>query len=488
MTITGITLVGLGPGNPSSLTLEAWQLLESSSEIYLRTEQHPAVQEFPSNLQVRSFDYLYESSPSYEQIYASIIEQVLALGSRPEGVVYGVPGHPFIAEATCPEIARRARNSNIPLRVVDGLGFIGPVFSALGVDPFPHTVLVDALELASAHVPAFPPDAPALIAQLYSRPVTSEVKLTLMEVYPDEHLVTLVHAAGTSNQIVEPLKLYEIDRSLHIGLLTTLYLPPLRPGCSFEAFQEMIAHLRAPEGCPWDREQTHQTLRSHLLEETYEALAALDADDPLAMCEEFGDLLLQIVLHAQIAGESREFRMADIIWGIYDKIKRRHPHVFGDLKLADADSVIQNWERLKASERASSGQAEKSLLEGVPATLPALAQAQEIQRRAARVGFDWPAIEGVYEKVAEEISEVRSASEISRAAEIGDLLFAVVNLARWLDVDAESALRQGNSRFRQRFASIERSIRIEDRQMNELSLDEMEAYWQNAKKNQQDTL
>jgi tetrapyrrole methylase family protein/MazG family protein len=250
----------------------------------------------------------------------------------------------------------------------------------------------------------------------------------------------------------------------------------------------MIAHLRAPEGCPWDREQTHQTLRSHLLEETYEALAALDADDPLAMCEEFGDLLLQIVLHAQIAGESREFRMADIIWGIYDKIKRRHPHVFGDLKLADADSVIQNWERLKASERASSGQAEKSLLEGVPATLPALAQAQEIQRRAARVGFDWPAIEGVYEKVAEEISEVRSASEISRAAEIGDLLFAVVNLARWLDVDAESALRQGNSRFRQRFASIERSIRIEGRQMNELSLDEMEAYWQNAKKNQQDTL
>jgi tetrapyrrole methylase family protein/MazG family protein len=214
----------------------------------------------------------------------------------------------------------------------------------------------------------------------------------------------------------------------------------------------------------------------------------LDADDPLAMCEEFGDLLLQIVLHAQIAGESREFRMVDIIWGIYDKIKRRHPHVFGDLKLADADSVIQNWERLKASERASSGQAEKSLLEGVPATLPALAQAQEIQRRAARVGFDWPAIEGVYEKVAEEISEVRSASEISRAAEIGDLLFAVVNLARWLDVDAESALRQGNSRFRQRFASIEQSIRIEGRQMNELSLDEMEAYWQNAKKNQQDTL
>jgi tetrapyrrole methylase family protein/MazG family protein len=346
--------------------------------------------------------------------------------------------------------------------------------------------ILDALEIASAHVPSFPPDSPALIAQVYSRSVASELKLTLMETYPDEHPIRLIHAAGTSRLLVEDLPLHAIDQSQSIGLLTSLYLPPLEKGTSFEAFQEIIAHLRAPNGCPWDREQTHQTLRTNLLEETYEILEALDNNDTDKMREEFGDLLLQITLHAQIANESGEFNINQVLKDIYDKIIRRHPHVFGDLKVSGVDNVLQNWEKLKADERASihkeNGGQEKGLLDGVAKALPALSQAEEIQRRAARVGFDWPDTRGVVDKINEECHELLQAEDLtSRSDELGDLLFAVVNLARHYEIDAESALRQTNARFRKRFAHIESAARQQGKSLGDLSLDEMESFWQEAK-------
>ena len=481
-----ITLLGLGPGDPSLLTRQAWQLLESIPEIYLRTRQHPTVNGFPASLQIHSFDYIYEQGATFEDVYAHIVEQVLELGKRPQGVVYAVPGHPYVAEATCPEITRRARQEDIPVHVIEGLSFLEPTFTALGIDPLPHTTMLDALELASAHTPPFPPDSPAIIAQIHSKEVAADVKLTLMENYPDEHNVKLIHAAGTPQELVEDLPLHAIDQSQHIGLLTTLYLPPLETGTSFEAFQEIIAHLRAPDGCPWDREQTHQTLRTNLLEETYETLAALDANDPEHMREEFGDLILQVTLHAQIANEYGEFNMSQVFKGIYDKIIRRHPHVFGDWKVENVGHVLKNWEKLKAAERSAlhkeNGEAEKGLLDGVEIALPALSQAEEIQRRAARVGFDWSNIQGVVDKINEECQELLAAEDsLSRSDEIGDLLFAIVNLARHYEIDAESALRETNTRFRKRFAHIEQAAREQGKTISDFSLDEMEKYWQEAK-------
>ncbi|MBN2149758.1 MAG: nucleoside triphosphate pyrophosphohydrolase [Anaerolineales bacterium] len=477
-----ITLLGLGPGSPSLLTRQAWQLLETTSEIYLRTRLHPVVADFPPALQVHSFDHLYQSLPDFDAVYNTIIEQVLALGRRAEGVVYAVPGHPFVAEATCPEIARLARQEGLTVEIVEGLSFLEPTFTALQIDPLPHLALMDALSLSETHVPPFPPDAPALIAQIHSNAVASNVKLTLMEVYPDEHPVHLVHAAGTPEEVVEDICLYEIDRSLHTGLLTTLYLPPLKTGTSFETFQEIIAHLRAPDGCPWDRKQTHQTLRAHLLEETYEALDALDAEDPQAMAEEFGDLLLQIVLHAQIANEAGEFNMPIVLQHIYDKIVRRHPHVFADTQVGGVGDVLHNWERIKAAERQSNGQTEKGLLDGVSHSLPALSQAAEYQSRAARTGFDWPTLQNAIDKVQEEFTEVlHAAHPEARSAEIGDLLLAVANLARRYEIDPESALRQANARFRQRFSTIEKTARQQGKAVSDLTIDEMLAIWQTAK-------
>jgi tetrapyrrole methylase family protein/MazG family protein len=481
--MSGITLLGLGPGDPAQLTREAWDVLSKADEVWLRTKQHPAVRGLPPKAKIHSFDDLYENGEDFGSVYAAIVEKVLELGQRPQGVVYAVPGDPFVAEATGPEIARRARSLGLPLKIVSGLSFLEPVFAALGRDPYPRLVLMDALELGDAHVPVFPPDMPALVAQIYSRQVASEVKSTLTTVYPDEHPVRLVHAAGTKDELVEEIPLFEIDRSEHIGLLTALYLPPLGEGTSFEAFQEIVANLRAPDGCPWDREQTHASLRTHLMEEAYEALEAMDSGNPGEMAEEFGDLLLQIVLNAQIGSEEGEFNMADVLKGIYDKIVRRHPHVFGDMQLDGVQGVLKNWEKLKAAERAEGTEPEKGLLDGVPRSLPALGQAQEYQDRAARVGFDWPEISGVLDKIAEEIQEVREATnEAELTAELGDLFFALVNLSRWKKVDAESALRATNLRFKTRFAHVERDAKKQGRKLQEMTLDEMETLWQEAKR------
>ncbi len=481
--MASLTLLGLGPGDPKLLTREAWEVISQADEVVLRTRQHPTVAGFPPGIQVRAFDAFYEQADTFEEVYEAIVEEVLRLARRPQGVIYAVPGHPLVAEATGTALLQRAREQNLEIRVVEGLSFLEPVFRALGVDPFPQTALVDALELAARHTPSFPPSAPGLIAQLYSREVAAEVKLTLMANYPDEHPVTLVHAAGTPEEVVEQVPLYAIDRSERIGLLTALYVPPLAPEASFEAFHEVIARLRAPDGCPWDRKQTHKSLRKYLVEETFEALEAIDNEDWQALKEELGDVLLQVVLHSQIAWEEGEFTLPEVIATVTTKIIRRHPHVFGEVQVDGVEDVLRNWEALKAQERREKGQAEReSALDGIPKGLPALMQAETLQKKAAKVGFDWDDVADVWAKVLEELDEVRAAqTPEERAAEIGDLLFAVVNLARWYEVRPEDALREANGRFKRRFQEVERRARAQGRDLRDMSLAEMDALWEAVK-------
>jgi tetrapyrrole methylase family protein/MazG family protein len=280
------------------------------------------------------------------------------------------------------------------------------------------------------------------------------------------------------------MPLYVLDRDPHLDHLTTLYVPPLPEVGGLPAFQETVAHLRAPDGCPWDREQTHQSLRANLLEETYEVLAALDAEDNEKLCEELGDLLMQIGLHVQIATEEESFQFADVIGRIDAKLKRRHPHVFGDLEVAGAADVLRNWEAIKAGERAASGggNAHHSRLDGLPAILPALARAQALGERAARSGFDWPDVEGVLDKISEEVAEARAAQNPdAQSQELGDLLFSLVNLARWLDVDAESALRGACDRFVRRYTEMERVAHARGLDLADLPLAEQDELWERAK-------
>ena len=473
----GITIVGLGPGDPKQLTLEAQQVLQEAGEVYLRTCRHPTVTSLPPGASLHFFDHLYEEKSTFAEVYDEIARQIMELGRRPRGVVYAVPGHPLVGEASVQRILDLADQQDIGVRVVEGLSFIESVLTCLGLDALAGLQLVDATELAALHHPGLNPDLPALIAQLYDQSLASDVKLTLMNLYPDEHPVTLVRGAGIDRAQVLTAPLYELDRQPEVDHLTSLYVPPLPRPSSLEAFQDTIARLRAPGGCPWDREQTHQSLRPHLLEETYETLAALDADDTDALREELGDLLLQIVLQAQIAVEAGEFSLAQVIEGIDAKIKHRHPHVFGDVTVADVGEVLHNWEEIKREEKGK-----HSLLGGVSSALPALARAQAIQKRVARVGFDWPDAEGVIAKIAEEVAELREAQGgKEREEEVGDLLFSVVNLARWLNVDAESALRGACQQFIQRFSGMEELCRGRGLDLSELSLAEQDELWEEVK-------
>jgi tetrapyrrole methylase family protein/MazG family protein len=281
---------------------------------------------------------------------------------------------------------------------------------------------------------------------------------------------------------VRDLPLFEIDRQDDLDHLSSLYLLPLaRPG-SMSTYQNVVGRLRAPDGCPWDREQTHESLRSSLLEETYEVLAALDSGDMQELKEELGDLLLQVLFHAQIATEDGDFRLIDSVGYAIEKLIRRHPHVFGDVQAHDAQAVLLNWEQIKREERGTQNGAPPSMLASINVALPALAQAMDIQQRVVRVGFDWPAIAEVLAKVDEEMRELVAApDQAAREAELGDVLFSLVNVARWYDVDPESALRQANGRFRRRFGWMEAEAHRLGSPLEGMTLQEMDALWEQAK-------
>ena len=249
------------------------------------------------------------------------------------------------------------------------------------------------------------------------------------------------------------------------------------PG-QFSTLVDIIARLRGYDGCPWDRKQSHASLRECLLEECYEVLEALDEGDTGRLSAELGDLLMQVVLHSQIASEAGEFELADVISGITTKLIRRHPHIFGSVKVRDADEVLANWESLKKEER----QKESSMLDGVPGAMPALAYSQEVQWRVARVGFDWDDDEGVIDKLAEEVGEFKQAeSKEQKAEEFGDLLFTLANIARRQGIDLEAALRQANRRFYKRFACMEKLCRERGLNFKKLSFDEQNKLWEEAK-------
>jgi tetrapyrrole methylase family protein/MazG family protein len=263
-------------------------------------------------------------------------------------------------------------------------------------------------------------------------------------------------------------------------------------GPAFAKLVAVMARLRAPGGCPWDREQTHATLRTYLIEEAYEVLDALDSTDDVKFTEELGDLLLQVLFHAQIASEEGRFAISDVIREIYEKMIRRHPHVFGEKRAKDAAEVLRNWEIIKQQERRnksgqSTAEAEPaSILDGVPRTLPGLLEGLQLTRKASRIGFDWQNVDGIFDKLGEEASELRHALENKESAsriecEVGDILFVAVNLARFLDVDPEIAMKKASSKFSRRFHEMERLARHRGTTLAEIPRPEMESLWEQSK-------
>jgi tetrapyrrole methylase family protein/MazG family protein len=535
-------VVGLGPGDPGLIGVETRRILERVQTRFVRTHRHPSASEVAN---ARSFDEVYEGADSIDLVYPAIVERLVeAAGGAAEGVVvYAVPGSPLVAERTV-ELLRL--DPRIEVEVIPALSFVDLAWDRLGIDPFAAGVrLVDGHRFAAE---AAGSTGPLLVSQCDSLQVLSEIKLAI----DDGPEVVVLARLGLPGESVVPLSWADLDREVVPDHLTCVWIPHLAAPVAAEIvrFEELVRTLRV--ACPWDREQTHASLTRHLIEETYEVLEAIDeltlaqrggpgapggagvsgvpgapggdsgggAGEGVAyqhLEEELGDLLFQVAFHAVIAAEAGQFTLADVARGIYDKLVRRHPHVFPPAGVTPAGvapdpvavapdpvavspdpvAVAANWEHAKKAEK---GRA--SIMDGIPAALPALLASAKVGRKAASVGFDWEDLAGVWAKLTEELDElgdaVTAASQGGRPAgvrpagvgtvgagavadELGDVLFTVVNVARHLDVDAEDALRASTLKFRNRFAAMEAAAQQAGQDLAALDAAGWDRLWERAK-------
>lgn len=435
-----ITILGLGPGEWKHLTLEAVEVLNNHEEVWLRTRHHPLVAQMPIQLAVHSFDEWYDEADEFALLYERIAKEVVRLGERKQGVLYAVPGNPSVGESTVGLIRLLAKEAQIPVHMIEGLSFIAPSLATVNADALDGLQIADATVIAHCHYPPFDADRPVLIAQVYNNVVASNVKLTLLELYPPTHVVTLLHGAGTSEAESLTCELHELDHQADFAYLTSLWVPPLPKPSSLPYLQNIVAHLRAPEGCPWDREQDHHSLRRSILEEAYEVVDAIDRESPTDLYEELGDLLLNITMNAQIASEGGEFSMVEVIRAISEKLIRRHPHVFGSITVNDSGQVVQNWEAIKAAERAAKADSAtiiKDEFDEVPLAMPALTRASKIGRKAMRKGW----------RVPDAADAFATWQQTPNGSTLGDLLLTLTMSARKQKEEAEVLLQEAVKRL-----------------------------------------
>ncbi|HEX9259430.1 MAG TPA: nucleoside triphosphate pyrophosphohydrolase [Acidimicrobiales bacterium] len=481
MTGGRVTVIGLGPAGPELVTIQARAAIDRIPTRFVRTARHPSAGlVLDAESGAVAFDELYDRSDRIEEVYRGIVERLLGAAAEHGEVLYAVPGSPLVAEHTVELLRASAPAVGVTVEVLPALSYLDLAWAALGVDP-----LAAGVRLVDGHrfvVEAAGERGPLLVAQCDRSSVLSDMKLAI-DPFP-EHPVTVLQRLGLPNQSVTTVEWAELDRSFAPDHLTTLWIPELASpvGAELVRFHELVRTLR--EQCPWDREQTHHTLTKHLLEEAYEVLEAIEAHDPgdadadAALEEELGDLLFQVEFHAVIAEQDGRFNMADVARGIHDKLVRRHPHVFGTVDAATSDQVLANWEQIKRDEKGHA-----SIMEGVPGNLPALLYAAKVQKKAAGVGFDWPDGTGALPKIAEEAAELGEVLHDHDAAfeELGDLLFAVVNVARHAKVDAESALRAATAKFRRRFQAVETLVAERGLDMRTMDLASLDALWDEVK-------
>lgn len=478
-----LTVIGLGAAELDQLQMGVYKKLKSVEKIYVRTVDHPVISELEQEgIRFESFDEVYEKHDTFQPVYEEITNRLIEL-SKVENVMYAVPGHPLVAEQTIQLLISAQREGKVNLKIEGGQSFLDPIFSALKIDPIDGFQLLDGTSLSIHDVNM---RQHILIAQVYDAFSASEVKLTLMEKYRDDYPVTIVIAAGSSLESLKTVPLYELDQSVEINNLTTVYVPPIEHDedalKDWTTFRKIIATLRGPNGCPWDQKQTHESLKKYLLEEAHELLAAIDEEDDFGIVEELGDVLLQVFLHAQIGEDQGYFNLEEVLASISEKMIRRHPHVFGDVNVEDAEEVVTNWNAIKQQEK---GKEVENLLKGEYRATSTLQTSFNYQKKAASVGFDWPDADGAWGKFEEEWKEFReevtNGSSKSRLDEFGDVLFTLVNIARFYKISPEEAMIHANEKFARRFRHVEMKVKESGKEFKEFTLEELDAFWNEAK-------
>jgi len=469
-----VVVVGLGPGDPKLASAAALEALRRVRVRFLRTERHPSAHLVG---EAESFDRLYESSSSHEQLYSAMVAELARAASVHGEVLYAVPGSPLVAERSVELLLARA---DLEVELALSMSFLDLAWERLGVDPLARSVrLVDGWEF---EVEAAGERGPFLVAQCDSQRVLSALKLCVDQ----GPVVTVLQRLGTPQEQTFEIPWEELDRAVEPDHLTSVWVPRLASPVAAE-LSRLVGLVRTlRQRCPWDRAQTHKSLARHLVEETYEVIEAIDelADEAPGswahLEEELGDLLFQVLFHSNLAAEEGEFDLSDVARSLHDKLVERHPHVF-----ADPGSPPPDWEQTK---RQAKGRT--SALEGVPRALPALPLAYKLSARAASAGFDWPDAEGVWATLGEELRELERAWRVlagpgplrddqqgkdSVAEELGDVLFTLVNLARHLGLDPEEALRSSGAKFARRFSAMEELARERGQALDE-------QLWQEAKR------
>ncbi len=482
MTLPRIVVVGIGPAGPEYVTDHTLREIARVPHRYLRTARHPSAHVVPDAI---TCDDIYQAADTFDDVYVAITNRLVDAATAHSEILYAVPGSPLILERTVRTLMDDPRVECI---VHPAMSFLDLAYARLGIDPVEAAVtLIDGHDFATA---AAGHSGPLLVAHTHANWVLNDIKLAVEGATGDEPVIILTRL-GSDDEAITHTTWAELDRTVVADHLTCLYIPRLAAPVAAEMVRlhQLTRVLR--EQCPWDQEQNHASLVRYLVEETYEvvdALQALDASDPAtddALVEELGDLLYQIQFHAIIAEQQGRFTMADVAQGVHDKLVRRHPHVFppadGDRVVAeDSATVKANWDDIKKVEKGRTG-----AFDGLAHSQPALAYAEAVQRRAANVGFDWPNVDGALPKIAEEAGELRAAAadgdEARTHDELGDLLFAVVNVARHLGVEPETALRAATVKFRRRFEKVEALARERNLDMHTAGLEVLDALWDQVK-------
>lgn len=483
-----ITIIGLGAGDLDQLPLGIYKKLLQTEQCFVRTIDHPVIGELKrEGINFTAFDGIYEKHDQFEAVYEEIAGTLLQEASN-RSILYAVPGHPMVAEKTVQLLLEKGPALGIAIKLAGGQSFLDPLFQAVQIDPIEGFQLLDGTDLSpdDLHITQH-----MIIGQVYDAFSASNVKLTLMEKLPDDYEVYIVTAAGSSQEKVTKCALFELDRQMELSNLTSVYVPPVREEAlqyrEFSKLRQVIAELRGPDGCPWDKKQTHESLKKYLIEEAYELIDSIDEEDDEGMVGELGDVLLQVMLHSQIGEDEGMFSIDDVIEGITAKMIRRHPHVFGDVEVNGEEDVLVNWQKIKENEKGSETKAPQSILDGIEKSLPNLLRAEEYQKRAAKVGFDWDEVSEAWKKVKEEVQELEAEivspnRDVERIkSELGDLFFALVNISRYYDIQAEEAVYKTNQKFHRRFTYIEECIQKADKKFEDYTLEELDSYWDEAK-------
>jgi tetrapyrrole methylase family protein / MazG family protein len=475
-----IEVIGLGAGDLEQLPLGIYRKLTNMEYVvFTRTLDHPVIQSLKEEgLTFSSFDYLYEQEKEFEPVYQEIV-RVLLEKAKDSNVCYTVPGHPMLAERT---VQLLLEQDQVDVEIVGGQSYLDALFTSLKVDPIEGFQFVDGTSFTRGQLDY---QHHIVFCQVYDRFIASEVKLALLEDLPSDYKVTIIDAAGSDQEKIITVPLEELDHRVEVSNLTSVYIPPAPKQLlthTFDRLREVIAILRGPNGCPWDKEQTHESLREYAVEEVYELIEAIDEQDDNGIIEELGDVLLQIMLHSQIGEDDGYFTIDDVIKSITEKMIFRHPHVFSDVAVESVDDVMTNWEALKRKEK---GELRKSVLDGIPKGLPSLLKAYKLQKKAAKVGFDWDQAEDIWNKLDEELKEVKAAIESGNEDEVekefGDVLFVLANLTRYYKVNPENALNLTNQKFFRRFTYIEEQLDEQGKDIRKSNLEEMDYYWDQAK-------